>query len=148
MKHRSSRCQGAILRDDHILLIQHREHQSGRSYWLLPGSGIEDGETDAQCVRREMQEETGLEVQVERLLMITLGPSGRTERKTYLCRLLAGEARPGYEPEPTASEIYGIVAVRWVDLRDETTWGMEIQADPFTYPELRRIQSLLGYISR
>jgi ADP-ribose pyrophosphatase YjhB (NUDIX family) len=49
------RCQGAILQDHHILLIQHREHDSGRSYWLLPGDGQEVGEDETQCVRHEMQ---------------------------------------------------------------------------------------------
>ena len=140
------RCQGAILRDHHILLIQHREHVTGRSYWLLPGGGQEAGEDEIQCVRREMQEETGLEVQVERLLMESLGPSGRTERRTYLCRIVSGEPQPGYEPEPEASANYGIMAVQWVDLRDEAAWGEEIRLDRYTYQELKRLQMVLGYL--
>ncbi len=32
---RSIRYQGAVIRDDHILLIQHRHYASSHSYWLL-----------------------------------------------------------------------------------------------------------------
>ena len=63
-----TRCQGAIIRDHQILLITHQERDTGRSYWVIPGGGLESGETPEQCTRREMQEETGLEVQVNRLL--------------------------------------------------------------------------------
>ncbi len=145
MSERRVRCQGAIIRGDQILLIEHREHDSGRSYWLLPGGGQEDGESEVNCVRREMWEETGLEVQVERLLLETMGPSGNTERRTYLCSVLSGEASPGYEPEPEAAEFYGINAVEWIDLREEQGWKEAVRSDLYTYSELKQIQALLGY---
>src|SRR6185369_10431159 len=62
------RYQGAIVQDHQLLLIQHREHASGRGYWVIPGGGQEGAESEEACVRREMLEETGLEVAVERLL--------------------------------------------------------------------------------
>src|SRR4051812_25705926 len=37
----STRYQGAIIRDHHILLLKQVEHASGRSYWQIPGGGIE-----------------------------------------------------------------------------------------------------------
>jgi len=42
-KPRHTRYPGAIVRDDHSLLIQHRFHGRGRSDWLLPGGGREPG---------------------------------------------------------------------------------------------------------
>ena len=144
---RTVRCQGAIVQDHQLLLIQHREHASGRGYWVLPGGGQEDGEGEEDCVVREMREETGLEVQVERLLLDTPDyPGGAYQRlKTYLCRVLAGQAAPGYEPEVEAAELYGIVAVKWFDLRDPATWEPQALADPLTLSTLRRIQAALGY---
>ena len=143
---RSSRYQGAIVRDHHILLVQHREHVGGRSYWLLPGGGREDGETEEQCVIREMKEETSLVVKVERLLMEEprLHEGGKTYI-TFLCTILAGEAQPGYEPEPEVAAHYQIADVRWLDLRDESSWGEKVVADPYTYPTVKRIQDILGY---
>jgi ADP-ribose pyrophosphatase YjhB (NUDIX family) len=50
----SIRYQAAIFRDDEILLIKCREQTSGRVYWLLPGGGRETGETEIECVQREV----------------------------------------------------------------------------------------------
>ena len=97
----STRYQGAIIRDHQLLLIKQTEHASGRSYWLLPGGRIEPDEREECCVQREVLEETGLHVHVQSLLLDEPGISGRSyqRRKTYLCHVLDGEARPGYEPE-------------------------------------------------
>ena len=142
------RYQGAIVQGHRILLIRQHEHASGRTYWLLPGGGVEAGETEEQCVRREMREETGLDVQVERLLLDDPAPRGDgvyQRFQTYLCRPIAGEARPGYEPEPEAADVYAIAEVGWFDLRDEATWGEPVTTDRLTYPLLCRIQEALGY---
>jgi 8-oxo-dGTP pyrophosphatase MutT (NUDIX family) len=144
---RDIRYQGAIIRNDHILLIMHCHRATGRSYWVIPGGGREEGETEEACVQREMLEETGLQVSVECLLLDEAGdPSGIYQRlKTYLCKAAAGEPRPGYEPEPEAAQQYAITEVGWFDLRDRSGWGTWLKADPFTYPLLRRIQAILGY---
>ena len=141
------RYQGAIVRHDHILLIKHREHASGEDYWVIPGGGREDGETEEECVKREVMEETHLNVAVKRLLLDEPGhPDDVYQRfKTYLCIPMAGEAYPGHEPEPEAAETYAITEVGWFDLRDQTTWGAEVITDPFTYPLLERIRAALGY---
>lgn len=65
---RHTRYQGFILQDDHVLLIRHEQHATGRGYWVIPGGGREEGETEEECVVREMLEETNLHVRVERLL--------------------------------------------------------------------------------
>jgi 8-oxo-dGTP diphosphatase len=138
------RYQAAILRGHHILLVQHRNHADGRAYWLLPGGGRETGETEEECVRREMREETGLEVRVECLLLAASPVEEHSHRKTYHCTIIAGEAQPGYEPEPEVAAIYAIAAVRWLDLDDESAWGEEVTSDRFTYPELKAIQAALA----
>ena len=143
---RDTRYQGAIIRDHHILLIQQRNHRTGCSYWLLPGGGIEGDETEEACVIREMKEETHLDVRVERLVLdepLDID-GGYKRRKTYLCRPIAGVAKPGHEPEPEAAAEYTIVAVRWLDLRDKSGWDESITEDPFTFPQLQKLSVLLG----
>ena len=51
---RTTRYQAAIMRGEEILLIKHQEHKTGNAYWVLPGGGIEDGETEIQCIQREV----------------------------------------------------------------------------------------------
>jgi 8-oxo-dGTP diphosphatase len=141
------RYQGAIIREHHILLIKHTHHASGRSYWLIPGGGIEPNETEVACVQREMLEETCLQVQVRALLLDEPGIAGDIyqRRKTYLCEVGSGEARPGYEPEEEAASQYSITDVGWFDLRDAASWPEQIVHDQITYPLLQRIQVALGY---
>ena len=144
---REIRYQGAIIKDDHILLIRHREHDTGRSYWILPGGGIEPGETDEQCVCREMLEETHLTVAVERLLIGELieNPKVYTYKRTYLCSIISGEAKPGYEPEEEVQAEYGIVEVKWFDLRAPHDWDDLVKTDEITHPQLLKLREALGY---
>lgn len=145
---RHTRYQGAIIEDHHLLLIRHREHASGRSYWVIPGGGMEPGETEAQCVEREMKEETRLDVVVEGLILDEPGSPGEVYRvrKTYLCRPIGGKAQPGYEPEIEAAADYAISEVRWFDLQDEEAWDEELRQDRITFRQVIKIRQALGYI--
>jgi 8-oxo-dGTP pyrophosphatase MutT (NUDIX family) len=113
---RYTRYQGAIVRNHSILLIRQRENESGRSYWILPGGGIEPGETEEDCVRREMKEETNLDVQVSALLLDE--PAGLND----------------------------IVEVRWFDLSNEEKWDSDLINDPIIYLPLQHIRGKLGYL--
>lgn len=59
------RCVGAIVFDraGRLLLVQ-RGHPPAQGQWSIPGGRVEPGESDAQAVRREVAEETGLTVRV------------------------------------------------------------------------------------
>lgn len=143
---RLTRYQGAIIADGNLLLIRHRVHSTGRSYWVFPGGGREAGESEEACVCREVQEETGLEVEVVRLLLdLPASQAVSYERiKTYLCRVLGGQAQPGYEPETEAARIYAIDQIGWFNLEDPSTWNRAILDDPITFKEVQALQSALG----
>ena len=59
---------GIVVEDGRILLLN-QDAGSGRS-WSLPGGKLEDGETLAGALVREMKEETGLDVEPGRLLYV------------------------------------------------------------------------------
>jgi len=146
---RSIRYQGAIIQDHQILLLKQIEHASGRSYWQIPGGRIELDETEEQCVQREMLEETGLEVQIDSLLLDEPSPPSDSiyqRWKTYRCTILAGEALPGSEPEADLVDAYSFTEVGWFDLRDPATWDARLGADSYIAAWLRRVQEALGYV--
>jgi len=50
----------AMLRwQDRLLLC--RQEKPGKEYWLLPGGGVDGGETLIEALRRELREELGIE---------------------------------------------------------------------------------------
>lgn len=144
---RTTRYQGAIVRDDHVILLKVHDRASGETFWLIPGGGREEPESEEECVRREMLEETHLAVEVVRLLLDEAASSGDMYQRlrTYLCRIVHGDASPGLEPEVDDSEHQTIRAVGWFDLRDSSRWDALVLADRITYPQLERLRAALGY---
>lgn len=66
--------------------------------WELPGGSVEPGELPAQAVVREVEEETGLEVRVSRLLGWYRRTGFRPHRSpVFVCQHVAGVARPNWE---------------------------------------------------
>ncbi len=60
----------AIFREGEILLTQREDFH----VWCMPGGHIEPGETFPQAARREVREETGIDVKVSRLVGIYSRP--------------------------------------------------------------------------
>ncbi|MGY6125419.1 NUDIX hydrolase [Paraburkholderia strydomiana] len=60
------RAAAVIFQDDHVLLHQ----VEGDDFWCLPGGRVEPGEHAAQTVIREMEEEVGASVHIEKTLCI------------------------------------------------------------------------------
>ncbi len=56
-----------VSRDGKVLLVR-RANQPGFGLWSVPGGYVDRGEVVEEAAVREVQEETGLEVEVDRLL--------------------------------------------------------------------------------
>ena len=58
-------CVGGLVRDEAgRLLLVRRGHEPSKGLWSVPGGRVEPGESDTAAVRREVLEETALEVVV------------------------------------------------------------------------------------
>lgn len=66
---------GVFILDNHGRILLERRSDSGM--WGLPGGGIEAGESVLQAAIREVREETGLEVNITRLIGVYSEPWGR-----------------------------------------------------------------------
>src|SRR5437667_4724354 len=72
--------------EKHILL----GHRRDIDWWNLPGGGMEFGETVDEALCREVREETGLEVNVGRLVGVYSKPQKQEVVLTFLCRIIGG----------------------------------------------------------
>jgi len=100
-------CGAAIVRGDRLLLVKRRRApEAGR--WNLPGGRVEYGERVADAARREILEETGLEI-------VLIGSLGFIEMididdqhwvcPIYLASALSGEAE-NREPEKAEAIVW------------------------------------------
>lgn len=79
---------------EEILLIKRRDIP----VWVLPGGGIEPGETSIEAAKREAQEETGFEVTVVRQIAKYRPLNGFTQTTHFFeCSIIGGTATTGYE---------------------------------------------------
>ncbi len=94
----------AICREtDHVLLAVTIEPDGGRT-WTLPGGRVEHGEDPMAAVIREVEEESGLHVEVERILGVdsrfipASESSGGVDHQNigvfYRTRVIGGTLRP------------------------------------------------------
>jgi ADP-ribose pyrophosphatase YjhB (NUDIX family) len=57
-----------IVQDEQILLVRHEKN--GAAYWLLPGGGVDYGESVGDALIREVKEETNLDVELGELVLV------------------------------------------------------------------------------
>lgn len=90
---------GVLIRDGRVLLVR-RGQPPLLGEWSIPGGMLETGETLMEGVRRELLEETGMEVRVGELIevfeRISLDGEGKAQFHyvvlDYFCEPVRGEA--------------------------------------------------------
>jgi 8-oxo-dGTP diphosphatase len=77
-----------------ILLFRHTYR---KFEWGLPAGGLEHREQPAHAILREFEEETSMQIQVERLLTVVSAREDHHISMIYLCKIVDGEFRESHE---------------------------------------------------
>ena len=86
-------------KENRILMV--KQHHDEKDIWMVPGGGIEEGESSMAAAVREMKEETGLDVEIDRLIWHTEEVSARGQRfvNFFMGSIKGGELTLGADPE-------------------------------------------------
>ncbi len=91
-----------IVLDDERRVLLVRQHHDGRNIWMVPGGGIEPGENSRDAGAREVEEETGLQVKVGKLVWHVEEVSeerGHRFVNFFLAERIGGKLKLGADPE-------------------------------------------------
>ena len=90
-----------IVLDEEKRMLLVKQHHDGKDIWMVPGGGIEEGESSKQAAAREVKEETGLDVAVDRLVWHVEEVSQRGQRFVdfFLANVVGGKLELGEDPE-------------------------------------------------
>ncbi len=89
---------GAILIQDHKILLVKRKYPPRVGDWSLPAGFMEYDESPARCCIRELKEETGLDIKIDKLFWVYAGhddPRSHAVLALYLANIIGGTMAPG-----------------------------------------------------
>jgi 8-oxo-dGTP diphosphatase len=109
--------QAVIIQDHHVLMVK-QFVQRGDIVWNFPGGGMEQDETPEQACIREVKEETGYEVRINKLLF------HNREKYSFLAEIIGGNLM--LNKELAGNE--DLVEVKWISLLDS------LKFDRYTTP--------------
>lgn len=90
----------AILIENGMISLIKRE-KSGQTYYVFPGGSVESGESLEQALRREIREELGIEIAIQKLFLEREFErnSIKQDEYFYLCKMTGGVLGTGNGPE-------------------------------------------------
>jgi len=117
-----------VIKDGKILLMFRKK--GDRKYYVLPGGGVEGGESIKTAVLRELYEETTIKAKIDKLLYQHLYDE-RSEQFFYLCKFVSGRAKlgPGIEKERLDNRLE-VYKPEWIEinkLSDILLYPLEIR---------------------
>jgi ADP-ribose pyrophosphatase YjhB (NUDIX family) len=128
---------------EQVLLARWVPPDDGTRLWTMPGGGLDHGEDPVDGVIREVWEETGYQVEVERLIGIdsvhrraVLGSGTQVDfhalRIVYTARVVGGQLRHEVDGSTDRAEWFGLETVSELDRVDlvDTALALHRTAPP------------------
>lgn len=102
-----------LFHEDRVLLHYHAKLKA----WMPPGGHLEANETPPEAVRREVMEETGLEIEfIQNEEVLIDGPDAKSFERPFLCLL---ENVPAHKDKPAHQHMDFIYLAKPLQLKDD-----------------------------
>ena len=122
---------GAVVEDDkdRILLVKHTKERGGywQGKWICPGGKLEFGEDIEEGIKREVKEETNLEVELvtpllpfDRIVKLDGETSLHVIYIDYVAKLLGGELEIGSDVGEALWVEKKSISKMWPELHEDT----------------------------
>lgn len=99
--------QAVVIEDNKILMV--RQYITGKKIvWTLPGGTVHENETYCEALKRELFEETGYEIGINRVILDTC------DRVVYESTIVGGEMYC----DKTIEDNGDILDIAWIDLNE------------------------------
>jgi mutator protein MutT len=115
---------GVVVHDGRALIVR-RAHEPRKGEWSIPGGRVELGETLVDAVKRELKEETGLDIAVGEVIEVFDRVHRLDGRVRYhfvivdfVCQLVGGTLQAGDDAEDVA----------WVTMDEIDRYGVNVVA--------------------
>ncbi|MCP2177307.1 (deoxy)nucleoside triphosphate pyrophosphohydrolase [Williamsia maris] len=119
---------GAVIDAGRLLLAQRARPEHLAGLWELPGGKVEPGETTAEALRRELDEELGVEVTVGEAIGAPVEVAAGVDLVALRAELVTGTPQPREH-----------LAIAWVDADELAALcarGVVVPADTAWLPDL------------
>lgn len=123
-----SRARAIVIMDEKIV-VMYRE-RDGRIYYTFPGGGMENNETEEECVRREVLEEFGMIV--EPIKKVYSYENEISVEHFYVAKYVSGEFGSGEGEEFQADRNRGVYIPKMIGIK-------EIPNLPLMPPEIAKV---------
>ncbi|WP_297335300.1 NUDIX domain-containing protein [Algoriphagus sp.] len=113
-----TRVNGVLIQEEKILMINHQMGDQS-DFWSVPGGGMKFGSNAKQNLKREFQEEIGLEIQIGKLLFVHefLESPLHAIELFFEVERSVGEPHLGWDPEFTKNEQI-LRELKWMSLEE------------------------------
>lgn len=112
------RVNGILIQDDKVLMLRHLMG-GGKEFWSVPGGGMQYGSNAEDNLKREFEEETGLEIQINRFLFVHefLREPLHAIEMFFEVSYISGKINLGTDPELDQDKQI-LTEIRWMSLSE------------------------------